>query len=388
MISFIILVVAATIGYLVYKGYLFSAYKAVYPSNMVKMLNEERFSKISNITNKLAIVTGSTNGLGKSISIELYRLGYHVILASRNAIKCKNVQLEITKMNIESQGSVICLMLDVSDFDSVRSFSEEVINTYQTVDILVNNAGIHYAADIIKNITHMSAQGYDLSFATNYMGHFLLTELLVPHMETEGRVVNIASLYHYQGGEHFLNPNSDLPGNMPLAASANYTLHHHYLAYGNSKLAQILHTKELQKRLIRNGNHKLLVTSACPGWVKTEMTSLIPHVKLFFTPEAGILSSMCAILSTQKVSGGELFTNYIVPFEFNGNLRKFIYYLKRFGMLGDFFVDVFAQVILAVQGNSYGQCHREAMSVDSDNEQLASDLYDWTTKTFQNLGYL
>ena len=65
---------------------------------MVKRLNEERFSKISSVTTKLAIVTGSTNGLGKSISIELYRLGYHVILASRNAIKCKNVQLEITKM--------------------------------------------------------------------------------------------------------------------------------------------------------------------------------------------------------------------------------------------------------------------------------------------------
>lgn len=204
MITFsVVLLISVVVGYLLYIGDLFSAHRAIYPTNMIKMKNDEKFSKINsiNINNKLSIVTGSTNGLGKSVSIELFRLGYDVILASRNATKCKHVQTEIANMNIQSKGRVICLNLDTSDFDSVRSFSEIIINTYQTVDILVNNAGIHYGASILQNISHMSAQGFDLSFATNYMGHFLLTELLLPRMESEGRIVNVASLYHYQGGE-------------------------------------------------------------------------------------------------------------------------------------------------------------------------------------------
>ena len=133
---------------------------------------------------------------------------------------------------------------------------------YDKVHILVNNAGIHYGTGmnpspiVDPSIKTTSEQGYDLAFATNYLGHFLLTRLLLDMLvQTEkiegkpGRIVNVASTFSLQSDGTML---SATDSGMPLAARSDiYTRGHRGASYANNKLAQVLHAKELQRRIDR-----------------------------------------------------------------------------------------------------------------------------------------
>ena len=95
------------------------------------------------------------------------------------------------------------------------------------------------------------------------------------------------------------------------------------------------------------------------------------------------------MLFTDKVlQGGEFFTNYVVPFNKNNQLAILFHKLKPLKTLCDIFVDLFGQYLIAVQGKSYGKCIIQRSSIESYNETLATELYDWTKLTFQTLGYL
>ena len=135
----------------------------------------------------IAIVTGSTSGLGEGIASELFKYGFTVIIASRNREKSMRVIDAIHCKYPGSAGRLIFNRLDTSDLQSVGQFSSWFRQTFDHLDYLVNNAGIHYASlenNPLFNTTAAidSPQGYDLVFATNYMGHFLLTHLLFNHL--------------------------------------------------------------------------------------------------------------------------------------------------------------------------------------------------------------
>lgn len=135
----------------------------------------------------IAVVTGSTSGLGEGIASELFKYGFTVIIASRNYEKSMRVIDDIRCKYPGSAGRLIFSKLDTSDLQSVGQFSSWFSETFDHLDYLVNNAGIQYGSIENNPLFNTSAaidssQGYDLVFATNYMGHFLLTHLMFHHL--------------------------------------------------------------------------------------------------------------------------------------------------------------------------------------------------------------
>jgi NAD(P)-dependent dehydrogenase (short-subunit alcohol dehydrogenase family) len=186
-----------------------------------------------------AIVTGANSGLGAVTARELARVGANVILAVRNAGRGEAAAREMT-------GDVEVRQLDLQNLASVRQFAEGI----DSVDVLVNNAGIMAVPHAV------TSDGFESQIGTNHLGHFALTNLLLP--KVTDRVVTVSSMLHYLGyislGD--LNWNS-----RPYSA---------WLAYGQSKLANLLFTSELQRRLQGAGS-KLRAVAAHPGYSRTNL---------------------------------------------------------------------------------------------------------------------
>jgi NAD(P)-dependent dehydrogenase (short-subunit alcohol dehydrogenase family) len=186
-----------------------------------------------------AIVTGANSGLGAVTARELARVGAKVILAVRNAGRGEAAAREMT-------GDVEVRQLDLQNLGSVREFADGI----DSVDVLVNNAGIMAVPHAV------TSDGFESQIGTNHLGHFALTNLLLP--KVTDRVVTVSSMMHYMGyislGD--LNWNS-----RPYSA---------WLAYGQSKLANLLFTSELQRRLAAAGS-KLLAVAAHPGYSRTNL---------------------------------------------------------------------------------------------------------------------
>mgnify|MGYP003385953177 CR=1 FL=1 len=161
-------------------------------------------------------------------------------------------------------GEIIPQVLDTSNLQSVQNFTNWYLGHYDNLDMLVNNAGINYATKGIKpspDEPFMSKQGFDKLFATNYLGHFLLTEMLLTTLTDtpKARVIQVSSAAHAQSDGQDLLPTSppDLEGKsrqettlMPQAARWDvYTKKHFLNSYSNSKLAQIASAYKIQSML-------------------------------------------------------------------------------------------------------------------------------------------
>jgi NAD(P)-dependent dehydrogenase (short-subunit alcohol dehydrogenase family) len=194
---------------------------------------------------RTAIVTGANSGLGEVTARELARVGAQVILAVRNTGKGEAAAQEMT-------GDVEVRQLDLQDLASVRRFADGV----DSVDVLVNNAGIMAVPRAV------TADGFESQIGTNHLGHFALTNLLLPKV-TE-RVVTVTSLMHWMGyiSLHDLNWTS-----RPYSA---------WLAYGQSKLANLLFTSELQRRLAA-AHSPVRAVAAHPGYSHTNLQGQSGH---------------------------------------------------------------------------------------------------------------
>ena len=201
------------------------------------------FHPISNIpdqSGRTAVVTGSNSGIGRAAAAALAAKGAHVVLAVRNLAKGRAAADAMT-------GSTEVRELDLASLDSVRAFAA---GWDGEIDLLINNAGI--SVDERK----LTADGFELQFGTNHLGPFALTNLLLPHVT--GRVVTVSSQAERMGRIDF----DDLSDE-----------HHPYgksRAYNRSKLANLLFTSELQRRLTDAGS-KVLAEAAHPGFVATEI---------------------------------------------------------------------------------------------------------------------
>ena len=192
---------------------------------------------------RTAIVTGANSGLGEVTARELARVGAQVILAVRNTGKGEAAAREMT-------GDVEVRRLDLQDLASVRQFADGV----DSVDVLVNNAGIMAVPHAV------TADGFESQIGTNHLGHFALTNLLLPKV-TE-RVVTVSSLLHWMGYISLRDLNWT---SRPYSA---------WLAYGQSKLANLLFTSELQRRL-EAARSPLRAVAAHPGYSHTNLQGQI-----------------------------------------------------------------------------------------------------------------
>jgi NAD(P)-dependent dehydrogenase (short-subunit alcohol dehydrogenase family) len=194
------------------------------------------------MTGRTVIVTGANSGIGRVAATALAQHGAHVVLAVRNTDKGQAAASQMT-------GSTEVRRLDLASLESVREFAA---GWSDPIDILINNAGI-----MIPPLSR-TADGFELQFGTNHLGHFALTNLLLPHVT--GRVVSVASGAHRMGSIDFDDLNWE---------RKSYKA---WRAYGQSKLSNLLFTAELQRRLIGAGS-EVLATAAHPGYSATNLQS-------------------------------------------------------------------------------------------------------------------
>lgn len=198
-------------------------------------------------TGRVAVVTGANSGIGYEAAAVLARKGATVILACRN--------LDTASSSAERMsGMTEVEKLDLSSLSSIRDFAERVHSSHPKIDLLVNNAGVMWTP------RSTTADGFEMQFGTNHLGHFALTgQLLDLLLPVEGsRVVTISSFGHKTGRIHFDD----------IQLERGYGRHR---AYAQSKLANLMFTYELQRRLEAAGAPTVAV-AAHPGTAHTELT--------------------------------------------------------------------------------------------------------------------
>jgi NAD(P)-dependent dehydrogenase (short-subunit alcohol dehydrogenase family) len=189
---------------------------------------------------RTVVVTGGNSGLGLVTARELARAGAHVVLAVRDEARGEQAAASI-------DGRVTVRRLDLADLESVRSFAAGWTGD---LDVLVNNAGIMMVP------AGVTVDGFELQFGTNHLGHFSLTNLLLPHVTD--RVVTLSSGLHRSGSIDLADLNWQ---RRPYSASG---------AYAQSKLANLLFTLELQRRLTAAGS-AVRAVAAHPGYAATNL---------------------------------------------------------------------------------------------------------------------
>jgi NAD(P)-dependent dehydrogenase (short-subunit alcohol dehydrogenase family) len=201
------------------------------------------FADVPDMTGRIVIVTGANSGIGRVTARALAARGARVVLAVRDLAKGREAAATIT-------GDPEVRRLDLADLASVRAFADGVD---EPVDLLVNNAGL------MMPPLGRTADGFELQFGTNHLGHFALTNLLLPRIRQ--RVVTVSSNGHRTGSIDVADLNWE---RRPYRALA---------AYGQSKLANLLFTAELQRRLTEVGS-PVLATAAHPGMAATNLLRL------------------------------------------------------------------------------------------------------------------
>jgi len=207
---------------------------------------------------RLAVVTGANSGLGLVAARELARAGATVVVACRNI--GKGEQAADTIRSAVPGASVDVEQLDLADLASVRAFAARIAGQRDRVDLLINNAGV------MAPPRRTTADGFESQLGTNHLGHFALTGLLLGTLlaAPRPRVVTLSSAAHMMGKINF----DDLQGERR---------YQHWLAYGQSKLANLLFCFELQRRAVAAGTN-LESMAAHPGYAATNLQSAGPGI--------------------------------------------------------------------------------------------------------------
>lgn len=236
------------------------------------------------VSGRTIIVTGANTGIGRVTAESLAKRGARVILACRSEDKTRPVLDAIRAAG----GKAEFLALDLGDLDSVRRAAQTLLDRDETIDVLVNNAGL-------AGLRGSTAQGFEVAFGTNHVGHYLFTRLLLPLLERSAapRIVNVSSKSHYRAKaidwEAVRRPTAHVTG-LP--------------EYEVSKLANVLFTKELARRY-----PKIVCASLHPGVVASDAWRQLPwglrHViKLFMlTNEQGAATTLHCVQADDVESG-------------------------------------------------------------------------------------
>jgi NAD(P)-dependent dehydrogenase (short-subunit alcohol dehydrogenase family) len=243
-------------------------------------------------TGKTVIVTGANAGIGFETTLALFEAGAHVILACRSLPNAVQALDKIKQQ--KGRGRVETALLDLSSLASVKQFADNFAQKYQQLDILINNAGVMIPP------ASKTAEGYELQFGVNFLGHFALTGHLYPLLTaTPGsRIVTLSSLAYLRGVINFDNLRSELSYD-PMRE------------YCQSKLANLIFSLELQRRITTAGD-KILSLAAQPGANRTELTRhmdaeafkvAVERVGELMEPWQGALPSLYAGVSAEAIGG-------------------------------------------------------------------------------------
>ncbi|KAL7585582.1 short-chain dehydrogenase TIC 32, chloroplastic [Lactuca sativa] len=298
-----------------------------------------RFSTAEEVTQGIdgsgltAIVTGASSGLGTETARVLALRGVHVVMAVRNTSAGREVKEAILKQIPSAK--LDTMELDLSSLASVNNFASDFKSSGLPLNLLINNAGI------LGTPYMLSKDNIELQFATNHVGHFHLTNLLLETMKKtalesrkEGRIVNVSSRRHqlsYSEGIRFDNINTQSGYN---ALSA----------YGQSKLANVLHSNELSRRLKEDEDEApITANSVHPGAIPT---NIFRHHTFFRG-----LTNVFGKLVLKTVQQGAATTCYVA---LNPQVE---------GMSGKYF----------------GDCNLEEASKEANDRELGKKLWDFTT---------
>jgi retinol dehydrogenase 12 len=244
----------------------------------------------------VAVITGTTHGIGRVTSRELARAGRTVVMLCRDVGAGQAVRAEI--IGLLPRAAVHVVHCDLASLASVRASAASVLSTFGAIGLLINNAGM------VSSRRRMSIDGFELTFATNHLGPFLLTTLLSERLSENARVINVASRIHYRGRielERMTDPRAR------YSATA---------AYAQSKLANVLHAFALARRwsgtrICVNCLHPGVVASnLLPRWLRV-VKPLISRV--IFDAERGARTSLHLALSDKVagISGGYFDENQV-----------------------------------------------------------------------------
>jgi retinol dehydrogenase 12 len=216
--------------------------------------------------NGIAVITGTTHGIGRVTSRELARSGLTVVMLCRDleaaARTCEAILAQTPQADVHS---VHC---DLESLASVRESAQAVRRDFGRIGWLINNAGM------VSTWHRTSVDGFELTFATNHLGPFLLTKLLMDRMADDGRIINVASRAHYRG-------------KLELAKVADPRARYNgQAAYSQSKLANVMHTFALARRLAAQSsrvtanclNPGVVATNLLPRWLRLIKPILSPNI--------------------------------------------------------------------------------------------------------------
>ncbi|KAG9274941.1 retinol dehydrogenase 14 [Astyanax mexicanus] len=272
---------------------------------------------------KTIIVTGANSGIGRATAVELLRRQARVIMACRSQERAEQAAQEIRQEAGPEQGELLVKLLDLASLGSVRSFCDEIIKEEPRIDVLINNAGI-YQCPYTK-----TEDGFEMQFGVNHLGHFLLTHLLLDLLKRSApsRIVVVSSKLYKYADINFDDLNSEQSYDKAFA-------------YGRSKLANLLFTLELGRRLEGTG---VTVNALTPGIVRTNLGRhiYIPFLvkplfslvswAFFRTPEHGAQTSIYLACSPD---------------------------------------------VEGVQGKCFADCHEEELLPKATDEEVAKKLWD------------
>ena len=262
-----------------------------------KFLSAFRMRQV--VTGKTVLITGATSGIGLEASVALARMGATVVIVARHSGKGARALADVKARS--GSGRVSLLLCDLSSLASVRALAASFRASHDRLDVLVNNAGA------ISHERQTTVDGFELTFAVNHLAPFLLTSLLLDLLERSApaRVVNVASAAHGSAGIDFENLQFEHGG---------YSL---LKAYNRSKLANVLFTNELSRRLAGTG---VTANSLHPGVVATNIWNNIPW---FLQPL--ILPLRLFMITAER--GGETIVHLAASAEVDGKSGG--YYVKN-----------------------------------------------------------
>uniref|UniRef100_A0A8C3ATV8 Si:dkey-23o4.6 n=2 Tax=Cyclopterus lumpus TaxID=8103 RepID=A0A8C3ATV8_CYCLU len=234
---------------------------------------------------KTVLITGANTGIGKETSRDLARRGARVVMACRDLSRAEQAAEEIRLST--GNGNVVIRHLDLGSVYSVRQFAKDFTDGEDRLDVLINNAGVMMCP------RWLTEDGFETQLAVNHLGHFLLTNLLLPKLKSSApsRVVTVSSIAHQGGRIDF----DDLFSSKKTYSSLE--------SYRQSKLANVLFSRELGRRLRGSG-----VSAFClhPGVIRTELGR---HVEGWF-PLLGALLRLPSLLLMKTPSEGSQTTLY------------------------------------------------------------------------------
>jgi len=243
---------------------------------------------IPDLSGKTIVVTGGNSGIGYEAALEFARKRAKVVLACRDLGKARTAAAQISASSPSADVQV--MTLDLSSLASIRGFADAFHTQHHALHVLCNNAGV------MAIPYRLTTDGFEMQFGTNHLGHFALTGLLLDLiLATDGaRVVNVASGAHRMGRMRF----DDLQWKQGYRK---------WMAYGQSKLANLLFTFELQRRA-DTGGKKFLSVAAHPGYAATNLQAVGPKMSGSSTME--YLTDVANRVFAQSAAMGALPTEY------------------------------------------------------------------------------